>query len=255
MPGKSEFDEVEPTHLVLDQPKAGYRHTLDPILLGFFVQLSKGERVIDFGSGIGVIGLILASIFTDVVISGIEIQKELHEVSLKNIHKNDLDDRVESHLGDFRRVGNYFQPSSFTTAVSNPPYHLADNGRVSQHPGVAVAKHEVKGGIKDVIEGSAVVLKVGGRLSIIFPAHKYHYLTDILIDGGFSIKRVRFVHSKMHLEPKAVMIESILEDVGISTPSSSISQTSTTMDPLIVHKDDGGYAEEVNSFFRRIGAI
>jgi len=193
--------------------------------------------------------LVLASIFTDAVISGLEIQKELHEASLKNIQNNGLDDRVESHLGDFRRVGDYFRPSSFTVAVSNPPYHFADDGRVSQHPGVAVAKHEIAGSIKDVIEGSAVVLKKGGSLSTIFPARKYQYLTGLLIDGGFSIKRVRLVRSKRHLEPKAVMIESILEEVEISP------QSPTTMDPLIVHKKDGSYTEEVNSFFRIIGAI
>jgi tRNA1(Val) A37 N6-methylase TrmN6 len=246
---KSEFDGVEPNHLVVDQPKAGYRYTLDPILLGFFIHLGRRERVIDFGSGVGVIGLVLASIFTDAVISGIEIQKELYEASLKNIQSNGLDNRVESQLGDFRRVGDYFRLSSFTTAVSNPPYHFADDGRVSQNSGVAIAKHEIAGGIKDVIEGSAVVLKKGGNLSTIFPANKYQYLTDLLIDGGFSIKRVRFVHSKKHLKSKAVMVESILGKVKIS------SQSPTIMEPLIVHNEDGGYTEEVNGFFRRIGAI
>ncbi len=246
---KSEFEGVELTHLVVDQPDAGYRYTLDPILLGFFVQLGKGERVIDFGSGVGVIGLVLASIFTDAVISGIEIQKELYEASLKNIQSNGLDNRVESHLGDFRRVGDCFGTSTFTTAVSNPPYYLEDEGRVSQNSGVAIAKHEIAGGIKDVIEASAVVLKREGSLSTIFPANKYQYLTDLLFDGGFSIKRGRFVHSKRHLESKAVMVESILGEIEISI------QSPTIMEPLIVHNEDGGYSDEVNSFFRRIGAI
>ncbi len=240
----SETGGMGRTPLVLDQPEGGYRYTLDPFLLASFVKLGRGERVIDLGSGVGVIGLVLASIYPDVHITGIEIQGGLHEASLKNIVGSGSIERVESRLGDFRSIGNYFRPSSFTAAVSNPPYYTANRCRISRDRGVAVAKHGIKGGIGEVIDASSIVLIEGGSLSLIFPAEKFSGLEALLNDRGFSIKRARFVKSKEHLKAKAVMLEAVL---GTAT------QTEVAQ-PLIVHDGEGGYTDEVSGIFERIGA-
>ncbi|MBN1574860.1 MAG: methyltransferase [Deltaproteobacteria bacterium] len=238
-----EIGERGRSPLVVDQPEGGYRYSMDPFLLVSFVRLKRGEKVIDFGSGVGVIGIVLAALYPDANITGIEIQRELHEASLRNIEINDLLNRVNSRLGDFRRIGDYFRPSSFTAAVSNPPYYREDDCRVSGKMGVAAAKHGITGGIKEIIDESSLVLKAGGSLSIIYPAEKYQYLETLLNDGGFSIKRVRFVKSMERLEARTVMLEAVL---GVTA------QTEVTA-PLVVHDEDGGYTNEVGKIFTRIG--
>lgn len=245
MPANVEIADIGQTHLVVNQPEGGYRYTIDPILLAFFVSLGKGGRVVDFGSGVGIIGIILASIFPDVTVSGIEIQGDLHNAAVENIKLNSLCGRVESSLGDFKKVGDYFKPSYFAAAVSNPPYYTAEDGRIGRRPGVAVAKHGVAGGVEEVIKGSSVVLKKGGSLSMIFPARKYQYLTACLESGEFSTRRVRFIHSKKDSEPKTVMVEAVLGE----------SSFYEVMDPLIVYDGSGEYSDEVGTIFKQIGAI
>lgn len=239
----SEIGGRVPRPLVVDQPEGGYRYTLDPFLLASFVQLEKGERVIDLGSGVGVIGIVLAALYPDANITGIEIQRELHEASLGNIENNGLSGRVESRLGDFRKIGDYFRPSSFTAAVSNPPFYREDGCRVSGKRGVAVAKHGTAGGVEDVICGSAAVLGEGGSLSMIYPADKYPYLEELLNGGGFSVKRVRYVKSKGHLEARGVMLEAILGGAGRMEVRA----------PLVVHDEKSGYTDEVADIFEKLG--
>lgn len=231
--------------LVVNQPDGGYRYTIDPILLAFFLRPKVGNRIIDFGSGVGIIGIVLASISPGVTVSGVEIQEDLHNAAVKNIGRNSLEGRVESLLGDFRSVGNYFEPSSFSAAVSNPPYYSEGEGRIGRRTGAAVARHGTAGDVKDVIKGASLVLKKGGTLSLIFPARKYQYLKARLGEGGFSTKRIRFVHSKERGEPKTVMVEAVL---GESPPLE-------TMDPLIVHRDNGENSDEVGAMFQKIGAM
>jgi len=154
------------------QPRSGYRFSLEPFLLSSFLDLKNEKKIIDLGSGVGIIGLILSLKYKDVKIIGIEIQEELHNLALKNIKENGLSEKMKNILGDFRTPVEYFDRSSFDIVVSNPPYRPLGVGRLNKEVKRSVARHEVEGGVLDVISAAHFVLKPKGKLFAIYTAER-----------------------------------------------------------------------------------
>ena len=95
------------------QHRTGYRFSIDAVLLGNFVEPKPSDRILDLGSGCGVIPLILAYRNPTASITGLEIQPELAALARKNAALNNWQDRIEVISGDLREIGNYIKPESF----------------------------------------------------------------------------------------------------------------------------------------------
>lgn len=225
--------------LKVHQPKSGYRFSLEPFLLSSFLNLKNKKKIIDLGSGVGIIGLFLSSKYKDVKVVGVEIQEELHNLALRNIRENGFSDRVESILGDFRRPDEYFDRSSFDIAISNPPYCQLGTGRLNKEAKRSVARHEVEGGAPDVIKAASFVLRPKGKLFMIYSAERSSDLIFMMKDTGLEPKRMMFVHTKKGRNAEMVMVEAVKGGgMGMKVIS-----------PLFIYKDDGKYTEEIGKIF------
>jgi tRNA1Val (adenine37-N6)-methyltransferase len=221
--------------LVVHQPQTGYRYSLDPFLLASFVRLKRRERVIDLGCGVGIIGLLLATRHPDCEVRGIEIQERLFEYAVKNAAENRLDARVAAVHGDYRSITDYFDRSSFTAAVANPPYRPIGTGRRSKDEESAVARHEIAGGLISVVAAAAVVVRPAGKIFLIYDAEKCADLFGALRSSGFEPKRARFVHAAEKDAARMVMVEG-MRGSGVQM---------IVMPPLFVWRSRGVYTEEV----------
>ncbi len=221
--------------LTIHQPPKGYRYSLDPFLLASFTTLKKRERILDLGSGVGIIGLLLATRYPDCTIQGIEIQRRLFDFAVRNAEENRLDERVVNTLGDFRRITDYFGRASFTSVISNPPYRPLGTGRKNLDEESACARHELTGGLADVAKAAAAVIEPGGKLFLIYGAQRAADLFGALRSSGFEPKRLRFVHARRESPAQMVMIEARLGS-GVEM---------VVMPPLFVWKAPGIYTDEV----------
>jgi tRNA1Val (adenine37-N6)-methyltransferase len=235
MPTRSADDQQPSSDLVFHQPQTGYRYSLDPFLLASFVRLKRRERVIDLGCGVGVIGLLLAARFLDCEVRGIEIQRRLFEYAVKNAGENRLDARVASVCGDYRSITDYFERSSFSAAVANPPYRPLGTGRRNKDEESAVARHEVTGGLTSAVVAAAAVVRPAGRIFLIYDAEKCADLLTTLRSSGFEPKRARFVHATAESDARMVMVEA-RRGAGVQT---------IVMPPLFVWRAPGVYTDEV----------
>ena len=84
------------------QKKNGYRFSVDAVLLSQFVRIRKNERVIDLGTGCGILPLLLSQTAKAHSFVGVEIQKGLVECARKNLVLNHLEDRISILRQDFR---------------------------------------------------------------------------------------------------------------------------------------------------------
>ena len=191
------------------QKKKGYRFSVDAILLSQFARICKDERVIDLGTGCGILPLLLSHTTRASSFVGVEIQRALAECARKNVVLNDLDSRISILEQDFRALKKTFPPGSFDVVLSNPPYRRYRSGRINPSVEKAVARHEIKGTLEDLIGIASYLLPSKGRCYLIFPALRTVDLFVALRDGKLEPKRLQFVYPRIEEEAKFVLTESV----------------------------------------------
>ncbi len=194
--------------LQIIQKKKGYRFSLDTLLLGQFVRIRKNERVIDLGTGCGILPLILSQKTKDNSFVGVEIQKDLAECAEKNVVLNHLEGRVSILKQDFRELRTIFPQESFDVVLSNPPYRKYQTGRINPSADKAIARHEIEGKLEDLISMASYLLPSKGRCYLIFPASRTVDLFVALRKGKLEPKRIQFVHPRVGEEAKFILVES-----------------------------------------------
>ena len=158
--------------LRLYQSRAGYRFSLDTLLLAHFVTVKRGDRIVDLGAGNGPIALLLSHLHPLASLAGLEVQPAMAERAKRSIILNRLDDRVDIVAGDLREIGSIFTPSSFDVVVSNPPFRKPSSGRISPNREKQLARHEIKGALKDFLSAAAYLVRPKGRLALIYSAER-----------------------------------------------------------------------------------
>jgi len=237
---KETFDTLFGGKLRVVQEKDGYRFSIDAVLLAGFVRLRKGERVIDLGTGVGVIPLILGKKGEGAEqIVGVEIQEGLTELAQRNVLINGFEGLIHIVQGDIRRLDDMFPPATFDVVVTNPPYYRVSSGRINPYPQKAIARHEVRCTIDAVLQAARYLLKEGGRMFIIFPAQRAVTLLDSLRSASLEPKTLRWVHSREGEEAAFILAEAYKgggEGVNV-------------LPPLCVYSNDGAYTPEMETVY------
>lgn len=222
------------------QQKNGYRFSIDAVLLSGFTWLRRGDKVIDLGTGGGIIPLILSKREEGAAqIIGVEIQSELLKLATKNVHLNGLDDLITICRGDIRELNSIFPPSHFDVVVSNPPYYRMSSGRINPCSQKAIARHEITCTIDAVLQATRYLLKEGGRMFIIFPARRAITLLDSLRSATLEPKRLRWIHSREGEEAKFILIEAHKRG----------GEGVTVMSPLFIYTQHGEFTLEMESLY------
>ena len=195
--------------LQVRQSRTGYRFSVDALLLSQFARIKKNEKVIDLGTGCGILPLLLSRTTTCSSFVGVEVQKNLAEIAQENIRLNRLQDRITILQRDYRDLKGVFPAGAFDVTVSNPPYRRYRTGRVNPIPEKAVARHEILGTLEDLIEAAGYLLPPKGRCYVIFPAMRLVDLVATLRHGELEPKRLQFVHPRVGAAARFVLAESI----------------------------------------------
>ena len=218
------------------QKEKGYRFSVDSLLLADFVTLKRGDRVVDLGTGSGIIAMILALRFPGARISEVEIQEDLADMARRNVTLNGLEERISVCPGDVKNVRKLFEPRSFDVAVFNPPYRRLHSGKINQNHQRAVARHEVRGTIDDFLVSARYLLDDSGRVYVIYPATRGVQLIARMRAHGIEPKRLRVVHSNAASGGVFVLAEG-LKGAG---------EELEILPPLFIYGDDGSYSGEVD---------
>ena len=218
---------------------------IDAVLLSGFARVKKGERVLDLGTGTGVIPILLAAKHDGIgaTFTGLEIQPESVEMAGRSVRLNRLADCVSIVEGDLKNAKDLFGAAQFDVVVSNPPYMNEGGGLVNPHDAKAIARHEVKCSLEDVIGAAAQVITSGGRFYMVHRPHRLVDIVSLLRQYRLEPKRIRFVHSHTKKEPSMVLIEAIkgaraMVKIG---------------PPLVIYDDAGEYTPEIFEIYYREG--
>jgi tRNA1Val (adenine37-N6)-methyltransferase len=122
---------------------------------------------------------------------------------------NHLEDRISILKQDLRQLRRIFPPGSFDVVLSNPPYREVRTGRINPSMEKAIARHEIKGKLEDLISVASYLLPPKGRCYLIFPALRTVDLIVALRSGKLEPKRIQFVHPRIGEEAKFILAESL----------------------------------------------
>jgi tRNA1Val (adenine37-N6)-methyltransferase len=191
------------------QKREGYRFSIDAILLSQFVRIRRNEKIIDLGTGCGILPLLLSQMTKASTFVGVEIQEPLVECAVKNVHLNHLEDRISILSQDFRKLKSAFPPASFDVVLSNPPYRKHRTGRINPSTEKAIARHEIKATLNDLVSIASYLLPNKGRCYLIFPASRATDLLAVLRKRNLEPKRLQSVHPRSGESAKFILVESI----------------------------------------------
>jgi tRNA1(Val) A37 N6-methylase TrmN6 len=173
--GELTDDAVLGGRLRLKQKKRGHRVGHDAILLAAATAARAGDRVIDFGSGVGAAGLALAMRIPDVEVTLLELDPELSALATENIERNGLSERaravaldVTGSADDYAAVG--LSPGSVDHVLMNPPFHDPARQNVSPDPGKRLAHAAPVSLLTVWIDAASRVLHSAGSLTLIWRA-------------------------------------------------------------------------------------
>lgn len=226
--------------LLLYQFKGGYRFSIDAVLLAGLTTVQANDRIIDLGTGCGVVPLILAHRKRGQTWVGVEIQPELAELARRNIAANGWDARIHILRLDFREIAGHLSSGSFDLVVSNPPYRRLTSGRINPNPQRAMARHELTASLEDVCAAAGFLLSDGGRMALVYPASRLAHLLTVVCRHGFAPKRLTCIHSRE--SSPAALIHLECRKAG--------GEELQVYPPLYVYRDNGQFSEAVQKLYR-----
>ncbi len=191
------------------QKKKGYRFSVDAVLLSRFVKIRRDEKVIDLGTGCGILPLLLSQTTKARSFVGIEIQEALAQCAKKNVDLNHLEEKITILQQDLRELRKIFAAGSFDVVLSNPPYRKYRSGRINPSPEKAIARHEIEGTLEDLTSVAHYLLPAKGRCYFIFPAMRTVDLLVALRSRELEPKRLQFVYPRIGEDAKFVLTESV----------------------------------------------
>lgn len=231
------LDTLLKGRLSIVQGRDGYRFSLDAPLLAHFVGLRGRERIVDLGTGNGVIAMLLAALHPNCRIVGLEVQEAMVERARRSVAINRLQERVNILHGDVCSITGLLPPKSFDAVACNPPYRGPKTGRMNPDVEKRLARHEIKGSLADFLRAGAYVLRPKGRMTLVYPAVRAVDLLHHMRLERMEPKRLRWVHSFRDSEATLVLVE------GTKGGRCELE----VMRPLVVYTPDRQYTAEVKA--------
>ena len=232
------IDDLMRSGRVIIQSEQEFCFSMDAVLIAHFPKLKKNARVIDLGTGTGVIPLLIADEVKE--ICAIELNSRAADLARRNIELNGLSEKIFVVEGDYRRHRELFNAESFDLAIANPPYTPIKSGEANKISGIARARHEFTATLEDVVTAARYVLKFHGIFCMIHLAARLCEIVDALHRHQMEMKRLRIIQPKIGRDANLIMLEAV---VGANAGNLKI------LPPLIVHNDDGSYTDEIFSIY------
>ncbi len=229
------LDDLQVNGYEIIQHPGKFCFGMDAVLLANFARVKKGERVLDLGTGTGIIPILMTAKTEGESFVGLEIQEESADMARRSVMHNRLQDKVEIVTGDIKEAATIFGPASFDVITTNPPYMIGQHGIANSSDTKAIARHEVLCNLDDILRESARVLVPRGRFYMVHRPFRLAEILSKMVAVGIEPKRMRMVHPFVDKEPNMVLIE------GMRGANSRM----TVERPLIVYKELGVYSDEL----------
>ncbi len=182
---------------------------MDSIVLARHIHTRQGEKILDIGTGSGILPILIALKHSDIKIIGIEIQEELASIARKNIIANHMEDTISIIRKDIKKTRLSDIDGTQDIIISNPPYKKIGSGRLNGNIQKAIANHELELSLEELIISVKKLLSPIGRFYMIYPAERCSEMIYTLCNYRIMPDQIRFIHTKKDSPAKRVIIKCI----------------------------------------------
>lgn len=233
------LDELHRNGYYIIQDPGRFCFGMDAVLLSGFARAKEGDRVIDLGTGTGIIPILMEAKTQASDFTALEIQEESADMARRSVQYNHLEDKIKVITGDIRDASKIFGASSFDVVTTNPPYMIGQHGISSASDAKAIARHEVLCSLDDILRESARLLRPGGHFYMVHRPFRLAEIFTGMVAYKIEPKRMKLVYPYVDKEPNMVLIE------GLRGGKSRL----TVEKPLIVYKEQGVYTDEIYDIY------
>lgn len=236
------IDDLEYKGLKIIQNTEGFCFGIDAVLLSDFAkEIRNNSKVLDLGTGTGILSILLTAKTNLEKIYGIEIQENVADMARRSVILNELENKIEIINKNIKELEEIFERNSFDSIVTNPPYKKLETGKTNEKENKFISRHEVTANLEDFIKISFDLLKDKGSLYMVHRPERLAEIIYILKKHKLEPKKIRFVHSNCEQEPKLVLIKAV----------KNAKEFLKVERPLFIYNKEGEYTDEILEIYHK----
>ena len=234
------IENLQINNLKIIQNTKGFCFGIDSILLSDFAkEIKENAKVLDLGTGTGIIATLLCEKTKLKEIIGIEIQKEVYEMAIKSIKLNNLENKFKIINDDILNLNNIIEKNSIDAIVTNPPYKERNTGIKNSSVNKIISRHETTSTLEDFIKISKDLLKDKGEFYMVHRTDRLVDIFTLMRQYKIEPKTIRFIHANKESKSKLILIKGIKN----AKPFLKIQNN------LYIYDKEGNYTDEINEIY------
>ena len=236
------IDDLEFKGLKIIQNRDGFCFGIDSVLLSDFAKNIKNAKVIDLGTGTGIINILLSGKTNNCNFTGVEIQEEVAEMAKRSNKLNNLEDRIKIINESILNLKNKFQRKEFDIVVTNPPYKKINTGIINKEDKKIISRHEITASLEDFIQTASYLLKDYGEFYMVHRPDRLVDIFSIMRKERIEPKKIKFVYPDKNKKANLVLIKG----VKLGNPFLEYE------DNLYVYDENGNYTKDILEIYNKI---
>ena len=236
------IDDLEFKDLKIIQNKDGFCFGIDSILLTDFAKnIKNNSKVIDLGTGTGIISILLSGKTNRTNFVGVEVQSEVADMAKRSVNLNNLENRIKILNMNILDLKKEYKKGDFDVVVTNPPYKKLNTGVININDKKLISRHEVKASLEDFIEISSFLLKDFGEFYMVHRPDRLVDIFYIMRQNEIEPKRIKFVYPNKNKKANLILVKGIKKGKPFLEYENN----------LYIYDDKGNYTEEILKIYNK----
>ena len=227
------IDDLQLNNLKIIQNSKWFCFGIDSIILSNFAkEMHKNSKVLDLGTGNGILAILVSEKVENSKIIGIEVQEEVADMAKRSVELNNLEQRITIINSNIKEIK---YNNEFDAVITNPPYKETNTGLMNENQVKLISRHEIKGTLEAFIRKSSEALKDRGSLYMVNRPERIIDIFEYCRKYKLEPKKLQMVYSKIGGKPNLILVKAV----------TNANKYLKVEKPLYIYKENGKYTDEI----------